>query len=122
MAEAVTPTSLHLHQRSRVLDLHFSDGRRFSLPCEYLRVYSPSAECRGHGSDSPPPEHKAGVNISRIEEVGHYAVRLHFDDGHNTGLYSWQYLYQLGVNQETNWKQYLSDLRAAKRSREAADL
>lgn len=104
---------LHLHQKSRILDVQFSDGREFSLSCEYLRVHSPSAEVRGHGQSGLPPLAKEGVNISRIEEVGHYAVKLHFDDGHNTGLYSWSYLYELGICQKENWQRYLAALQEA---------
>ena len=105
---------LHLHQKSRTLDVAFSDGRVFSLSCEYLRVHSPSADVRDGG---PPPVGKEGVGISRIEEVGHYAVKLHFDDGHDTGLYSFRYLYDLGLHQQENWQRYLAALREANYSR-----
>lgn len=116
-APAPVPVRLHLHQKSRILDVEFSDGRAFSLSCEYLRVHSPSAEVRGHGQPGLPPLAKEGVNISRIEEVGHYAVKLHFDDGHNTGLYSWSYLYELGIRQKENWQRYLAALQEANYTR-----
>jgi len=92
------PTLIKLHQRSRKLELQFDDGQHFLLPCEYLRVYSPSAEVRGHGPGQEVLQvGKEQVNISRIEPVGSYAVRLYFDDGHHTGLYSWSVLYELGT-------------------------
>lgn len=102
------PTELKLHQTSRVLEVAFEEGVRFQLPCEYLRVFSPSAEVRGHGPDTATlVTGKEQVNITAIEPVGHYAVKLVFDDGHSTGLYSWNILYDLGVNQEKNWQDYL---------------
>jgi DUF971 family protein len=108
------PTELNLHRQSRVLEIAFDDGARFNLPCEYLRVFSPSAEVQGHGPDERKLQvGKEDVNIDRIEPVGNYAVLLHFDDGHNTGIYSWETLYKLGANQKLNWKQYLADLEAA---------
>ena len=108
------PTELNLHRMSRVLEVSFDDGANFKLPAEYLRVYSPSAEVAGHGpGQRKVPLGKEGVNIDRIEPVGNYAVILHFDDEHNTGIYSWDTLYQLGVNHEENWRQYLDELRAA---------
>ncbi len=111
---AIRPTDIHLHQRSRVLELVFEDGSRFELPCEYLRVYSPSAEVRGHGPGQEILQvGKEDVNISAIEPVGHYAVRLVFDDGHDTGLYSWDLLFELGVHYERNWRRYLERLAAA---------
>ncbi len=107
------PTELHLHQLSRVLEIRFDDGSHFNLPCEYLRVYSPSAEVQGHGPGQEVLQvGKEEVNIERIEPVGNYAVLLRFDDGHDTGIYSWEYLYRLGRNQEANWKRYLERLRA----------
>ena len=109
-----TPTELNLHRMSRVLEVSFEDGANFKLPAEYLRVYSPSAEVAGHGpGQRKVPLGKEGVNIDRIEPVGNYAVVLHFDDEHNTGIYSWETLYQLGVNHEENWRQYLDELKAA---------
>jgi len=110
----VRPTEIKLHQKSRVLEIHFEDGEQFQLPCEYLRVYSPSAEVRGHGPGQEVLQlGKENVNITAIEPVGTYAIALHFDDGHNTGIYSWEYLHDLGKNQEANWKRYLDRLAAA---------
>jgi DUF971 family protein len=115
------PTEINLHQVSRVLDLTFDDGRAFSLPVEYLRVFSPSAEVRGHGPGQEVLQvGKREVNISAIEPVGVYAVKFVFTDGHDTGIYSWDYLYELGTKQETNWKSYLARLQAAGKSRDAS--
>lgn len=108
------PTDIKLHQKSRYLEVAFEDGRRFRLPCEYLRVYSPSAAVRGHGPGQEVLQiGKEQVNITNIEPVGNYAVCLRFDDGHDTGLYSWDWLYHLGVNQEQLWRQYLEKLGQA---------
>ena len=113
------PTEISLHQVSRVLDISFDDGARFSMPCEYLRVFSPSAEVRGHGPGQEVLQvGKARVNIDAIEPVGMYAVKLVFSDGHDTGIYSWDYLYDLGVKQPSNWQSYLARLAAAGKSRE----
>lgn len=107
------PTEIKLHRRSRQLELEFDDGQRFQLPCEYLRVYSPSAEVRGHGPGQEVLQlDKENVNIDDIQQVGNYAVKLVFDDGHSTGLYTWDYLYELGANQERLWQQYLDKLKA----------
>lgn len=115
------PTEIKLHQKSRILEIAFDDGRRFELPCEYLRVYSPSAEVRGHGAGQGVLQvGKENVNIEKIEPVGQYAVCLHFDDGHNTGIYSWEWLYHLGVNREPLWKQYLERLEKAGYQRKPA--
>ena len=117
----VRPTEIKLHQKSRVLEVTFDDGSAFKLPCEYLRVYSPSAEVRGHGPGQEVLQlGKENVNITNIEPVGTYAVVLHFDDGHNTGIYSWDYLHDLGVNLEANWKRYLERLAAAGHKRQAS--
>ena len=108
------PTDIKLHQKSRVLEIEFDDGRHFNFPCEYLRVYSPSAEVRGHGPGQEVLQlGKENVNIAQVEPVGTYAVCLHFDDGHNTGIYSWDWLHHLGVNQENLWKEYLDRLAKA---------
>jgi DUF971 family protein len=108
------PTAIKLHQVSRILEIHFEDGAHFKLPCEYLRVYSPSAEVRGHGPGQEVLQlGKEEVNITAIEPVGNYAMRLSFSDGHHTGLYSWDFLYELGVNQEHNWQRYLQRLAEA---------
>jgi DUF971 family protein len=111
---ATRPTDIRLHQASRVLEVVFEDGVCFKLPCEYLRVYSPSAAVRGHGPGQEVLEvGKEGVNIRAIEPIGNYAVKLCFDDGHDTGLYSWDLLYDLGVNHEHNWENYLQRLEDA---------
>ncbi len=108
------PTELNLHQLSRVLEVSFDDGSHFSLPCEYLRVYSPSAEVQGHApGEGVLQTGKEDVGIDLIEPVGHYAVCIHFDDEHRTGIYSWDYLYHLGANQERLWAEYLDDLERA---------
>ena len=101
------PVEINLHRKSRVLAIRFSDGKEFNLPCEYLRVFSKAAEVRAMGK---PVTGKEGVNIDRIEPQGQYAVRLIFDDGHDTGIYSWETLYALGASQERNWADYLAKL------------
>lgn len=109
-----TPTEIQLHQKSRVLEIAFNDGARFRLGCEFLRVHSPSAEVAGHGPGQEVLQvGKEDVNITAIEPVGNYAVKLVFDDNHASGLYSWQYLYELGVNKDQKWQQYLQRLDAA---------
>ena len=113
------PTEINLHQVSRVLDIAFDDGRAFSLPCEYLRVFSPSAEVRGHGPGQEVLQvGKREVNITAVDPVGVYAVKLVFTDGHDTGIYSWDYLHDLGEKQASNWKSYLARLQQAGKSRE----
>ncbi|HRX71441.1 MAG: DUF971 domain-containing protein [Candidatus Competibacteraceae bacterium] len=117
---SIHPTEIKLHQTSRILEVAFEDGARFHLPCEYLRVFSPSAEVRGHGPGTETlMTGKEQVNIAAIEPVGHYAVKLVFDDGHNTGLYSWNVLYDLGVNQESHWQDYLRRLAETGYERQA---
>src|SRR5258706_1913278 len=114
------PTDITLHQKSRSLEVKFDDGRAFSLPVEYLRVFSPSAEVRGHGPGQEVLQTgKSAVDISAIEPVGVYAVKFVFSDGHDTGIYSWDYLYDLGVKQDANWKSYLARMERAGASREA---
>ena len=114
------PTSIKSRTRSRLLEVTFDDGSHYELPYEYLRVYSPSAEVRGHGPGQETLQiGKHEVGLSRVEPVGHYAVRLVFDDGHDTGIYSWDYLYDLGTKQEANWKTYLARLAQAGKSRDA---
>jgi DUF971 family protein len=117
------PSEIKLHQKSRVLEIAFSDGRRFELPCEFLRVYSPSAEVRGHGPGQEVLQvGKKNVEITDIQPVGSYAVKLVFSDGHDSGLYSWDYLHDLGVNQEALWKQYLERMSVAGANREPGTL
>ena len=113
------PTEIKLHQASRVLELAFNNGSTFRLPYEYLRVYSPSAEVRGHGPGQETLQiGKKAVKISDVEPVGHYALRPMFSDGHDTGIYSWDYLYDLGVRQSELWQRYLDRMAAAGASRE----
>jgi DUF971 family protein len=112
-------TAITLHQKSRVMEIAFSDGRSFRLPYELLRVYSPSAEVRGHGPGQEVLQTgKRNVEIRSLEPVGSYAVQPQFSDGHNTGIYSWDYLYELGESQDQLWSQYLEKLKAAGASRE----
>jgi DUF971 family protein len=116
-----SPTEIKLHQKSRVLEIAFADGKRFSLPFEFLRVHSPSAEVRGHGPGQEVLQvGKKDVDITAVEPVGSYAVQLVFSDGHDSGLYSWNYLYDMGANQDSMWKHYLERMQAAGASREAA--
>ena len=113
------PTEIELHQKSRVLEIVFADGKRFKLPFEFLRVYSPSAEVRGHGPGQEVLQiGKKDVDITHIEPVGSYAVQPVFSDGHETGIYSWDYLYELGANYVALWGRYLSRMEAAGASRE----
>jgi DUF971 family protein len=105
---APLPTAIKLRTESRLLEVDFADGERFSLPFEYLRVFSPSAEVRGHsGGEGKLVLNKQSVGIRQVEPVGNYALRLHFDDGHDTGLYSWNVLYELGRDRQENWKRYV---------------
>jgi DUF971 family protein len=114
MNQSPVPTSITVHQKSRVLDIEFDDGAAFSLPFELLRVYSPSAEVRGHGQGQEVLQlGKREVGISALEPVGNYAVQPTFTDGHNTGLYSFDYLYKLGKEQDALWQDYLKRLHAA---------
>jgi len=105
-------SSIKLRTKSRVLEVAFADGKTFELPFEYLRVYSPSAEVRGHGPGQETLQlGKHEVGIRAIEPVGNYAIKLVFDDGHDTGLYSWTYLRELGEQREQKWQQYLARLK-----------
>lgn len=111
MTDNPIPTEIQLHQASRVLEVAFDTGERFRLPCEYLRVYSPSAEVQGrHERESKLQVGKENVTISDIQPVGNYSVKLVFDDGHRSGLYDWAYLYRLGREQERLWAEYLERL------------
>jgi DUF971 family protein len=113
------PTEIKLHQLSRLLEISFDDGKTFQLPCEFLRVYSPSAEVRGHGKGQETLQvGKKNVEIKAVEPVGNYAVQLAFSDGHNTGIYSWDILYDYGVRQAELWAEYLERLAQAGASRE----
>lgn len=110
---------LTLHRASHALEIAFDSGEKFTLPCEYLRTHSPSAEVQGHGPGQRVLQHgKRDVNIAAIEPVGHYGVLLRFDDGHDTGIYAWDVLHDLGVHQDHNWQTYLQALEQAGLSRE----
>jgi DUF971 family protein len=113
------PTELRLKQAEKRLEVDFDDGQRFQLPAEYLRVESPSAEVQGHGpGDKVIVAGRSQVGILALEPVGNYAVRIRFDDLHDTGIYSWQYLYELGQEQETRWANYLAELEKRGLSRD----
>ncbi|HXS19790.1 MAG TPA: DUF971 domain-containing protein [Steroidobacteraceae bacterium] len=117
MAPDPKPTEIKLRRAARLLEVTFEDGSRFELPFEYLRVYSPSAEVKGHG---PGQETlvlgKEAVTVRAVEPVGQYAVKLVFDDGHDTGLYTWKYLYELGRDRQEKWARYLARIQALKPS------
>ncbi|HJP07909.1 MAG: DUF971 domain-containing protein [Proteobacteria bacterium] len=120
MTSLPRPTRIVLHQRSRALEVVFEDDSHYNLSCEYLRVYSPSAEVRGHGPGQEVLQTgKEAVNITQVEAIGAYAVKLHFDDGHNTGIYSWETLHDLGMHQEDYWQAYLEELAKAGYQRKA---
>ena len=115
----MTPTDLVFQNRSRLLEIAFDDGKTFKLPYEYLRVYSPSAEVRGHGPGQETLQAgKREIAIDDVEQVGHYAIRPRFSDGHDTGIYSWDYLHDLGERQSQLWQDYLARLAAAGASRD----
>jgi DUF971 family protein len=115
------PTDIRLHQKSRYLEISFADGQTFKLPCEFLRVHSPSAEVRGHGRGQEVLQvGKEDVNIVAIEPVGQYAVKLFFDDGHNSGLFDWGLLHRYGEHQDEMWQAYLERLKAAGHERRAS--
>ena len=118
MSASPRPTDIVLHRASHALEVAFDDGSRFTLPCEYLRVESPSAEVQGHGPGQKVlVAGKRDVNIAGIEPIGNYAVLLRFDDGHDSGLYSWSYLRELGLEQEARWTAYLEALESRRLSR-----
>ena len=120
MTKSPQPTALTLHQASRALEISFADGASFRLPFEFLRVYSPSAEVQGHGPGQEVLQTgKREVGITAIDAVGHYAVQPSFSDGHNTGIYSWDYLYRLGSEMEQRWQRYLQRLDEAGANRDA---
>ncbi len=116
---APIPVEIKLHQKSRYMELTYSDGQRFEIPFEMLRVYSPSAEVRGHGPGQEILQTgKRDVTILSLDPVGAYAVQPHFSDGHATGIFSWDYLYELASNREARWRDYLDRLKGANASRE----
>ncbi len=111
---APQPTDIKIRTESRILEVHFDDGSHYQLPFEYLRVFSPSAEVRGHGAGEGTLQlGKHNVGITGVEPVGNYAIRLLFDDGHSTGLFSWSVLHELGRNQSSNWLRYLERCAAS---------
>ena len=111
---SATPVEIKLRKKSRLLVVQFDDGKSFDLPFEYLRVFSPSADVSGHGPGQGVPQTgKEDVHVASVDPIGHYAVRLVFDDGHDTGLYTWKYLYELGEQQADNWRAYLDRLKSA---------
>ncbi|MDR5730986.1 MULTISPECIES: gamma-butyrobetaine hydroxylase-like domain-containing protein [Caballeronia] len=114
------PTGVVLHSKSRVLELQYGDGESYRVPFELLRVYSPSAEVQGHGPGQETLQTgKREVGIIGVEPVGHYALQLNFSDGHNTGIYSWDILYDLATRQDALWRDYLAKLEAAGMDRDA---
>lgn len=114
-----TPTDITLHTKSRLLEVSFSDGAQFKFPCEFLRVFSPSAEVRGHGPGQETLQSgKRNVEINDLTAVGNYAIKPSFSDGHDTGIYSWDLLYSLGVNYDQLWADYLEKLEAAGANRD----
>lgn len=114
------PKEIALHQKSHTLELIYANGRAYKLPCEYLRVYSPSAEVRGHSPEEAVLQvEKKNVQIVRIDPQGNYAIRLVFDDDHDSGIYSWDYLHELAQNQQHLWQDYLDRLEAAGGRRES---
>lgn len=115
-----TPAEITLHSKRRVLELLFDDGARFELPCEYLRVYSPSAEVQGHHNKGAVLQlGKEEVNITELKQIGHYALKIFFDDRHKSGLFTWDYLYDLGQNYAARWQDYLDRLQQAGHQRRA---
>ncbi len=115
-----TPTEINLNRRARILTVSFDDGTSYEMTCEYLRVHSPSAEVQGHGPGQAVLQvGKEEVNIDKIEPIGNYAIKPVFDDGHDTGIYSWDTLHSLGRNQAENWRRYLEQLREAGHERAA---
>lgn len=118
MANSNAPTAVNVHKRSATLELVYENGDSHQLPAEYLRVFSPSAEVQGHGPGQAVLQHgKKEVQFLDIEPQGHYAIKITFSDGHDSGIFSWEYLFQLGENHQQNWQQYLADLDTAGKSR-----
>ena len=119
MAMAPEPMALRLNDEATLFTVEFEDGKTFDLPAEYLRVWSPSAEVQGHTPDQARLETgKRHVRVKRADPVGDYAVNIRFDDGHSTGIFTWEYLYVLGSEHEARWSEYLQRLEAAGASRD----
>lgn len=119
MSNPPIPTQIELHQAEKQLELSYGDGQNYQLSCEYLRVLSPSAEVRGHGPGQEVLQSgKINVSIDAIQPVGNYALQLIFSDGHDSGIYSWDYLHQLCVNQQSWWQEYLDKLSEADATRD----
>ncbi len=115
------PVNIVLHNKQRVLEIEFDDGAQFHLPCEYLRVYSPSAEVQGHHNVGAVLQvGKEDVNITEMKQIGHYALKIFFDDNHKSGLFTWSYLYELGQNHDARWQDYLARLAEAGHQRKAS--
>jgi DUF971 family protein len=115
----ITPTEITLHQQTHALEISFDDGTRYRLPYEFLRVFSPSAEVRGHGPGQEVLQvGKKNIGVNGVEPVGTYALKILFDDGHDNGLYTWEYLQELGKYQDAMWHEYLSKMKAQGVSRE----
>jgi len=122
MTDTPKPTEINLHKKSRILEITYEDGEHFELSCEFLRVHSPSAEVQGHGPGQGVLQlGKEDVVINRIDPVGSYAIQPAFDDGHDTGIYSWETLYDLGKNKDKYWQEYLDKLEAAGHKRKQAN-
>jgi DUF971 family protein len=120
---APTPPRVHYHKQNRELELGYANGESFRLPVEFLRVYSHSAEVRGHGGDTAVLQvGKKNIGLQNITQAGNYALKLHFDDGHDSGLFSWNYLYDLATHQEAYWNNYLQRLQDAGASREPSGI
>lgn len=114
------PKEIRLHRKSAILELEYADGRIFELPAEYLRVYSPSAEVQGHGpGQRKVQDGKKDVTIANLEPQGNYAIKIQYSDGHDSGIYTWEYLFDLGVNYEEKWQAYLDELEAAGKTRQS---
>ena len=121
MTDTPKPTEINLHKKSRILEITYADGEHFEFSCEFLRVHSPSAEVQGHGPGQGVLQlDKENVVINRIEPIGSYAIQPSFDDGHDTGIYSWETLYDMGKNKDKYWQEYLQKLEAAGHKRKQA--